>query len=246
MRILNEEPTVPVEVISNAHRIRTSSDPTLALKLIKVEVLPILSVIIPMFLLATPLHSLAATEEKPAVTVTLGQINTEIQVLRQTLSRTMAALDEIKVAANKERDLSIPFNTFDKAWADLEAQTQKVRQHGTAARARVREHWEAWHAEITGLQNEKVREKAQKRYAATSKEFEKINDKVADAKEAFAPLAADLKDIHTYLQSDLSRPAVSALSGNIWKMGAQARTVDSKLEDVSKQIERSMKKMPSA
>jgi thioesterase domain-containing protein len=178
--------------------------------------------------------------------VTLAQINSEIQILRQSLSRTMAALDEIKVAANKERDLSIPFNTFDKSWSDLEAQTEKVRQHGTAARARVREHWEAWHAEITGLQNQKVREKAQKRYAVTSKEFEKINDKVADAKEVFAPLAADLKDIHTYLQSDLSRAAVSALSGNIWKMGGQARAVDSKLEEVCKQIERAMKKMPSA
>jgi Protein of unknown function (DUF2959) len=249
MRLMNEVRMVP-SWVSNMQRrrmfVKPGPLPVGGLRQIKMEVLPVLSVIIPILLLATPIHCRAAAEEKPAVTVTLAQINSEIHVLRQTLSRTMAALDEIKVAANKERDLSIPFNTFDKSWADLEAQTQKVRQHGTAARARVREHWEAWHAEITGLQNEKVREKAQKRYAVTSKEFEKINDKVADAKEVFAPLAADLKDIHTYLQNDLSKSAVSALSGNIWKMGAQARTVDNKLEDVCKQIERAMKKMPSA
>jgi hypothetical protein len=96
------------------------------------------------------------------------------------------------------------------------------------------------------MQNPKLREKAQKRYDVTSKEFEKINEKVADAKEVYAPLAADLKDIHNYLQTDLSKDAVSSLSNSIWKMGERARTVDDKLSDVCKQIERTMKKLPSA
>jgi hypothetical protein len=196
-------------------------------------------------LTATIPQARAATEEGPPVTVSLAQLDDEISVLRQTLSRTIAALEEVKVAANKDRDLSIPFNTFDKSWSDLEAQTQKVRQHGTATRARAREHWEAWHAEVTGMQNPKLREKAQKRYAGATKEFEKINEKVADAKEVFAPLSADLKDIHTYLQTDLSKDAVSSLSGSIWKIGSQGRTVDAKLGDVSKQIDRTLKKLPA-
>jgi len=178
--------------------------------------------------------------------VSLAQLNNEIQVLRESLSRTMAALDQVKVAANKDSDLSIPFKAFSKSWSDLEAQIATVRQHGTATRARAKEHWEAWNAEVTGMQNPAMREKAQKRYAAASKEFEKINEKVADAKEAFAPLAADLKDIRTYLQTDLSRDAVSSLSSNIWKMGTQAHTVDGRLADLCKQIERTIKRLPQA
>jgi predicted nucleic acid-binding Zn-ribbon protein len=95
------------------------------------------------------------------------------------------------------------------------------------------------------MQNPKLREKAEKRYASTTREFEKISEKVADAKEEFAPLAADLKDIHTYLQTDLSRDAVSSLSNSIWKMGSQARSVDRKIEDLCDQIVHTMKKMPS-
>jgi hypothetical protein len=197
-----------------------------------------------LFCLAVPTQ--AATEPKPAIPVTLGQLNDEIQNLRASLSRTIAALDEVKATANKNRDLSIPFKTFDKSWTDFESQTQVVRQHGTAVRARTQEHWEAWHAEVTGMQNPKLRDKAQKRYAVASKEFEKVNDKVADAKEAFAPMAADLRDIHSYLQTDLTRDAVSSLSGSIWKIGAQARSVDGKLADLSKQIERAMNKMPQS
>jgi len=212
----------------------------------RLEILLILAALLPTLILSFARTADAATDDKPAVPVTLAQLNNEIQTLRTSLSRTIAALEELKVAANKNRDLSIAFNTFHQSWSELEAQTQTVRQHGTAARARVREHWEVWHAEITGMQNSELREKAQKRYAVTSKEFEKINDKIGDAKEAFAPLAADLKDIHTYLQNDLTRDAVSSLSGNIWKMGAQARTVDGKLAELSKKIERVVKKMSQA
>ena len=94
------------------------------------------------------------------------------------------------------------------------------------------------------MQNPKLREKAQKRYTATSGEFAKITEKVDAAKEVFAPLAADLKDINTYLKTDLSNEAVSSLSSTIWKMGGSVRTVDKKLADVSEQIERTLKKMP--
>jgi len=55
------------------------------------------------------------------------------------------------------------------------------------------------------MQNPKLRDKAEKRYASTTKEFEKISEIVADAKADFAPLEADLKDVHTYLKTDLSK-----------------------------------------
>lgn len=94
------------------------------------------------------------------------------------------------------------------------------------------------------MQNPKLREKAQERFANTTREFEKISEKVASAKEDFAPLAANLKDIHTYLQTDLSKDAVSSLSSSIWKMGNQARTVDGELAEICKQIERTINKLP--
>lgn len=186
----------------------------------------------------------AATSEKPNVMVSLNQLNTEIHGLRTELSRTMAALEAVKAAASNNEELTKPYASFSSAYNDLEAQVAKLRQHGTATRARAKEHWEAWQKELTEMQNAKLREKAQKRYTATSAEFEEISDKVADAKEDFAPLAADLKDIHTYLSSDLSRDAVNSLSNTIWKMGNKAHKVDNRLVDVSKQIERTMEKLP--
>jgi hypothetical protein len=191
-------------------------------------------------------HSLAATEEKPTVMVGLSQLNTEIRTLRENLSRTIAALENVKAAANKDADLSKPFTNFSTAWTEFDRQINKVRQDGIATRARAKEHWEAWHSELVEMQNPKLREKAEKRYASATKEFEKISEKVADAKEDCAPLEADLKDVHIYLQTDLSKEAVSSLSSTIWKMGNRAHTVDGELAEISKQIERTLSKLPQS
>jgi len=176
--------------------------------------------------------------------VSLSQLNTEIRTLRENLSRTIAALENVKASANKNADLSKPFTNFSSAWTEFDVQVVKVRQDGIATKARAKEHWEAWQTELVNMQNPKLRDKAEKRYASTTKEFEKISEIVADAKTDFAPLEADLKDVHTYLKTDLSKDAVSSLSSTIWKMGNQAHTVDGELAEISKQIERTLSKLP--
>jgi predicted nucleic acid-binding Zn-ribbon protein len=186
----------------------------------------------------------AAENQAPAVKIGLNQLNSEVNNLRESLKGTMSALEDLKTAANKNDDLNKPYSGFSTAYAELETQVTKLREHGTAVKARAKEHWDNWQKELTDMQNAKLREKAQKRYTATSGEFQKIIEKVGDAKEGFAPLAADLKDINTYLKTDLSKEAVSSLGNTIWKMGNQARSVDGKLADVNKQIERTMSKLP--
>jgi len=188
----------------------------------------------------------AATAEQPGVMVSLSSLNSEIHKLRESLGRTMSALEQVKGAAANNGDLNKAYATFSSLYTELESQTSDVRQHGTATKARAKQHWEAWQKELTDMQNAKLREKAQKRYTAASGEFEKITTRVEAAKEKFAPLAADLKDINTYLRADLSKDAVSSLSNTIWKMGISGRGVESKLADVNEQIEKTMKKMPQS
>ncbi len=185
-----------------------------------------------------------ADDAKPNVMVKLSELNSEVHMLRQNLSRAMSALEEVKAAAVNNADLTKPYASFASAYGELESQVKKVREHGTAARARAKEHYEAWQKELTDMANPSLREKAQKRFTAASGEFEKINERIADAKEKFAPLAADLKDINTYLKTDLSTDAVKSLSNTIWRMGGSAKTVDSRLGDINEQIEKTMRKLP--
>ncbi len=194
------------------------------------------------------LARLQAAEEskdiKQTVVVGLTQWNNDISTLRTTLSGTIGALEEVKATAAKSGALAKPYATFSDAMAGLEAQVAKLRERGTATKARAKEHWAAWQTELTTMQNVKLREKAQSRYSATQKEFQKIQERVDAAKEVFAPLMADLKDVDTYLKADLSKEAVDSLSGTIWNMGRAAQKVDARLLDLNEQINRVVKKMP--
>jgi hypothetical protein len=190
------------------------------------------------------LQQARAADEKPNAAVSLSKLNSEVYLLRENLNRTMSALEQLKGAAANNGDLTKPYQAFSSAYDEMEKQLASAREHGTAAKARAKEHYEAWQRELTEMQNPALREKAQKRFTAASGEFQKIIDKVAVAKETFAPLAGDLKDINTYLKTDLSNDAVSSLSGTIWKMGNKAKSVDGRLADVNEQIEKTMKKLP--
>src|SRR5436190_10427853 len=85
-----------------------------------------------------------ADDAKPTVTVKLSELNNEVHLLRQNLSRTMTALEDVKATAANNGDLTKPYATFNNAYSELEAQVTKLRAHGTAARARAKEHYEAW------------------------------------------------------------------------------------------------------
>ena len=188
----------------------------------------------------------AAEEAKPTVIVGLSQLNSEIAFLRSSLGSTVGALEEVKAAAGKNGELTKPYATYSDSVATLEAQVVKLRERGMALKARAKDHWTAWEAELNAMQNPKLREKAQRRYSDTVKEFQKIVEKVEDAKAVFAPLMADLKDVNTYLKTDLSKDAVSSLSGTIWNMNKTARSADSKLGQVNEQIARVIAKMPQS
>ena len=55
---------------------------------------------------------------------------------------------------------------------------------------------------------------------------------------------ADLGDIKTFLDVDLTSRSVDDLSGTIWKLGSKTRNVRADLEDLVEQIDRTLKMMP--
>ncbi len=197
-----------------------------------------------LLLAAAGVPAAQGADTRGQVVVGLSQLNNEIFALRNGLTSTMSALEELKAAAAKDADLTKPYATFSDSYTSLEALTAKLREHGVAAKAKAQDHWTAWQTELSSMQNAKLREKAQTRHNAAVKEFQKIVEKVDTAKKSFAPLMADLKDVHTYLKTDLSKDAVSSLSGSIWSMGNAARTSDGRLAKVNEQIEYVLKKMP--
>jgi hypothetical protein len=186
--------------------------------------------------------SLAAQNTKPSSVVSLADLKAQLTLLQSGISATMESLERVK--ASNDESLVRTAADFQNRFKQLELQVGTVRTQAVLVKARASEHYESWQKDLAGVQNPKIREKAQQRFTDSRKEFDKIVEKAEKAKEDALPLVSDLKDIVIYLQADLSGDAVKSLSNNIWKLGVRSKGVISKIGDVTEQIDRTIASLP--
>ena len=186
----------------------------------------------------------AMAQGKPESVVSLTDLNSQLSRLQMDIGSAVNSLNAVKESAKNPADLSKAATEFHRSFEALQAQMNGVQSNAVTIKATVNAHYDAWQKELTALQNAKLREKAQERFSASQKEFDKIIAKATEAKEKALPFVSQLKDIHIYLNVDLSEDAVKSLSGDIWKLGNESKTVNGKIEDVKEQIKRAMESMP--
>jgi hypothetical protein len=184
--------------------------------------------------------------DKNPVVVELATVQKGVAKLRTCVADTASALDAVKNAAKAGGDLKAPNASFSKQLTQLEEQITTLRGQATQMRARADDHYKAWQAEVTKMGNPKLREKAQNRFADAKDEFEAIITTADEAKRNLVPYVADLRDIASYLNVDLSVDAVKSLSGTIWRLGNKANSVLGSIDDVSKQIGKALETQPQS
>ncbi|MCI0745120.1 MAG: DUF2959 family protein [Verrucomicrobia subdivision 3 bacterium] len=193
---------------------------------------------------AFPLAALAA--DKPVAVVSLGELKNQLSSLQGHISTTLASLDRLKAAGRDGAALDKAYGDFAERFKALDGQVETIRRNAVVVKARAKDHHEHWQTEISGVQNPKIREKAQERFAEAREEFDKIIATAEETKQQLVPFLADLKDIAIYLEADLSQDAVKSLSNTIWKLGNKSKSVVGSIGDLNEQIERTIKAMPKA
>jgi hypothetical protein len=186
----------------------------------------------------------AAAQGKPGSVVSLADLRSQLTMLQTYISGAVGTLNKVKESGKDAAALSKAAAEYDQSYNTLQAHMDGVRSNAITIKATVKAHYDAWQKELTAVQSAKLREKAQERFSESQKEFDKIIAKATEAKEAALPFVSQLKDINIYLHADLSEEAVKTLSGDIWKMGSTSKSVNSKIEDVKEQIDRTIKSLP--
>lgn len=176
--------------------------------------------------------------------VDLTALRKSLGDLQAQVSDTTSALEGLKRAGKEGGDLKKNYATFAEKLKTLESSLEKVRAEGTQIRTKTEEHYKAWQNELAKMGNPKLREKALNRYDDAKEEFDQIIVVAEQAKQEIGPFMSDLKDVGTYLKSDLSADALKSLSNSIWKLGNKARAVVGSLQHVSNQISRTLDQLP--
>ncbi len=187
--------------------------------------------------------SAVAQSSKPAVT-SLADFKTQLVALQSHVEATTAALNALKPASQNEADLAKAIAEFQNRLKAMAAQYDIVRTQAIVAKARAKEHYEAWQKSLATVEKTAIREKAQDRYTESMKACDKIVTQANEAKQEAVPFISEVKDIGVYLDADGTPEAVKTLSNTVWKLGNKAKSVNSKIGDVTEQIDRTIKSMP--
>ena len=184
--------------------------------------------------LATLLAS--ATQAQEQLGKSMQQARAETARTSEQLKATLSALNVL--TGQIQGDLRPSYNTF------AAAVTNTVSAAATTA-ARVQwmdgdgqKYFKDWQDSITGIANQSLRKKSQKRLEAVRADFDKVNKELKEASVKFKPFLSDLSDVQKTLAADTTAAGVKAVRSTVksanWNYQSVDRAINSALKEMDK------------
>jgi uncharacterized protein YukE len=147
-----------------------------------------------------------------------------------TRTATLAALNDLM--NNPQPDLRPQFKKFTsllKTWQD---QIRDVESKSASMQAKGAAYFQKWDEELAKIQNEDIRKRSVARKEAVRKQFDKIREAYAEVDQKRRPLLADLADIQTALNADLTRAGLEAVKPVVKKANQDATPMGRAVENL--------------
>jgi chromosome segregation ATPase len=148
-------------------------------------------------------------------------------------------VDEVLAAAGELRwghgNLTRAFEKYKKEIVETEEAAKDTRNRADDMRARFTEH----HTEeqMSKVTDPDLEAASQARAAVGRGRSDRIAAKAQDARSAYQQFIRDLKDVQTYLSSDLTPPAVEAATPGFDKLHASGQELRQKLDALQKELD---------
>jgi chromosome segregation ATPase len=169
------------------------------------------------------------------------QTGAYLQTAAETVNKGIAQIDTATGALkalveNPQADMQAQFKTFSAAVANLESLTKDVGTRAAKIQQLGTNYLRTWSTNLATIQNEDIRKQSAERKDEVMKKFEAMKTSYGDAREAFRPLLADLKDIRTALSTDLTAAGVEAIRKSMTGVNKRAEDVRNSLAELSTQF----------
>jgi predicted nucleic acid-binding Zn-ribbon protein len=162
-------------------------------------------------------------------TVSMKDTKAMLQKMLNEIEKTMKPLNELTIATG---DLRKKYEMFSGELRDIRALADDVRKNATNMWAHGDSYFAAWDTEIQKLESETVRQISQERKNEVTQKYEEIRTTMKDAKSVFAPFTENLRDIDTYLATDLTTKGVEAMASLVKQANDDAKVVKEKINAV--------------
>jgi chromosome segregation ATPase len=150
------------------------------------------------------------------------------------IDAVLSSLDVI--AQNKSGDLRAPYKKFSDEVSKTEATAQAAHEQADAMKAKAQEQFDAWANESQNINDPNLKKANLERRDQARAAFAKVQDASQKAKQAWDPFIGGLRDIRTFLGTDLTSHGVDAVSSAIAKVRTDGQTLKNSIGQVQKAI----------
>ncbi len=187
-----------------------------------------------------PLLAAAAIAAGCASSGGKGQATSDtIQKTADAVGKINLALDTVvksltDLTGNPQPDLRPQFKSYKTAVSDLDSIATKVRNAATAMDGKTEQLMTEWDKQLALINNEDIKSRSLERKNEITEQLTQIKESFASSKQTFNPVMSDLKDIVTYLETDLTPGGVAAIKNTAAKAIAGVPELRQSMDEISR------------
>lgn len=123
---------------------------------------------------------------------------------------TVTALEDL--VENPAADLRPQYSSFTKSLSSLEKSAEKIGDAADKMKEKGNEYFPEWKSNLSEIQNDKLRRQMEKRNGKVLDQFQDIVEDFGKLKDDYKPFIAQLSDVRTALDNDLTAGGVDLVS----------------------------------
>jgi len=178
--------------------------------------------------LATGFASAAGYKQADKTGEAINTLRTDVSNIKIAVDNSMKALDAL--AATASTNPRKAFEQFAKSVDKVEDAAEDAKKHAEKMRAKGAEYFKDWEKQLSEVKSEEIRKLATERRAKLQETFGNIRKVTDEAKAAFTPFLANLKDLRTALSADITVQGIDAAKGIFLKTKTSGAEVQKHLD----------------
>jgi chromosome segregation ATPase len=155
------------------------------------------------------------------LTARINDLRANIEKGKTELQNTIKEHDAI--ANTVDGDLIGHYKKFSKGIERVEKQREEIRDSVEKVRAAATPYFDQWKADLAKISEEGLRKRSEERMNETRARYQDVHKIGEEAKAAYDPLMATLKNHHAYWASDLNAASAASLKGDTEKIDGNAQ-----------------------
>lgn len=131
------------------------------------------------------------------------------------ITDTLGALNALTFKS--QDDLRVQFDTFSSAITKMDSTLVGLDDQIANMRTKAQAYTDSWDSQMTNIQSAELRQRSAERKNEVSANIKSVSDSYTVVKSSFQPFTQDMKDIQTFLATDLTANGVATIKNTVMK-----------------------------